>query len=143
MHGLSITSFNVSVTRILFKDQYLELSTSVPSDADLYGLGEVTLPTGFLLPRNGRTITLWTKDVASAEPYTNLYGAHPFYLQVNQGAPSVTLSGGGMICWHCIKSHNRLYDDLQNLGMFVCVLMSKSCVNAMQMQMVLLTECCC
>jgi len=72
--------------RFLFKDQYIEFTTNVPEDADLYGLGEVTLPTGLLLPRNGRTITMWARDFPCAFPDVNLYGSHPFYLQVNKGA---------------------------------------------------------
>jgi alpha-glucosidase len=57
----------------------------VPEDADLYGLGEVSLPTGLLLPRDGTVITMWARDLASAMPYVNLYGSHPFYLQINKG----------------------------------------------------------
>lgn len=71
--------------RFIFKDQYIEFTTNVPEDADLYGLGEVTLPTGLLLPRNGRTITMWSRDFPCAFPDVNLYGSHPFYLQVNKG----------------------------------------------------------
>jgi hypothetical protein len=71
--------------RFLFKDQYIEFTTNIPEDADLYGLGEVTLPTGFLLPRNGKTITMWARDFPCAFPDVNLYGSHPFYLQVNKG----------------------------------------------------------
>jgi hypothetical protein len=50
---------------LCFKDQYIELTTAVPADADLYGLGESSLPTGMLLPRNGTIITLWTRDIGS------------------------------------------------------------------------------
>jgi hypothetical protein len=82
--------------RFLFKDQYIEFSTSIPEDADLYGMGEVTLPTGFLLPRNGRTLTLWARDFPCAFPDVNLYGSHPFYLQVNKG--EVALFCAGIFC---------------------------------------------
>jgi alpha-glucosidase (family GH31 glycosyl hydrolase) len=69
----------------LFKEQYIELSTRVPRDASLYGTGEVSLPTGLQLPRDGTTITLWARDMPSANPYCNLYGSHPFYMQVDKG----------------------------------------------------------
>jgi alpha-glucosidase (family GH31 glycosyl hydrolase) len=69
----------------VFKDQFIELSTAVPADADLYGLGETTLRTGLLLPRDGTVMTLWNRDLSPAEPNFNLYGSHPFYLQVNKG----------------------------------------------------------
>jgi hypothetical protein len=47
--------------RFVFKDQYNELTTDIPRSASLYGLGETTLSTGLLLPRDGRTITLWNR----------------------------------------------------------------------------------
>ena len=76
---------NLQPCRFVFKDQYIELTTNVPADSDLYGIGEVSLPTGPLLPRDGTVITLWARDLASALPYANLYGSHPFYLQINKG----------------------------------------------------------
>lgn len=75
-----------SLFRFIFKDQYIELSTRLPRDSNIYGLGEVSLPTGLQLPRDGTTITLWARDMPSANPYANLYGSHPFYLQLNAGA---------------------------------------------------------
>lgn len=71
--------------RLSFKDQYIEVSTAVPADADLYGLGEVTLNEGFLLPRGGKIITMWNRDIGSDNVNVNLYGSHPFYMQVNDG----------------------------------------------------------
>jgi alpha-glucosidase (family GH31 glycosyl hydrolase) len=71
--------------RFIFKDQYIELSTRLPRDANIYGIGEVSLPSGLQLPRDGTTITLWARDMPSANPYANLYGSHPFYLQLNAG----------------------------------------------------------
>ena len=71
--------------RFVFKDQYIELSTNVPEDADLYGLGEVNIPTGLRLPRDGNIITLFNADTSSLVPNVNLYGSHPFLLQVNKG----------------------------------------------------------
>lgn len=81
MHGLRCACW----CRFVFKDQYIELSSSVPEDADLYGLGEVNIPTGLKLPRDGRIITLFNSDTSSLVPYANLYGSHPFLLQVNRG----------------------------------------------------------
>jgi len=71
--------------RLLFKDQYLELTTAVPADADLYGLGEVSLPTGLLLPRYGSIITLWVAITVQQPLMRTVDGADPFYLQVNKG----------------------------------------------------------
>lgn len=38
------TIFDTSNLPFVFEDQYLELSTSVPKDANIYGFGEVTAP---------------------------------------------------------------------------------------------------
>ncbi|KAF8061064.1 alpha-glucosidase [Scenedesmus sp. PABB004] len=72
----------------LFKGQYIELTTRVPRSAHLYGLGETTLTTGLLLPRDGKVVTLWNRDIASAYTDFNLYGSHPFLLQVNRDGSS-------------------------------------------------------
>lgn len=85
--------------RFAFKDQYIEFTTTVPSDADLYGLGEFTNPEGLMLPRDGRTLTLWARDLSCANEWANLYGAHPFYVQTNKDGMShgvLLLNSNGM-----------------------------------------------
>lgn len=71
--------------RFLFKDQFIELTTAVPASASLYGLGETTLRSGLLLPRDGTVLTLWNRDLSSTTIGLNLYGSHPFYMQVAEG----------------------------------------------------------
>eukprot|EP00884_Botryococcus_braunii_P005570 jgi/Botrbrau1/15013/Bobra.0018s0111.1 len=68
--------------RFIFKEQYLEFTTSVPPDSDLYGLGERTASAGLRLPRDGRPVALWARDFASAHPDENLYGSHPVLLEI-------------------------------------------------------------
>eukprot|EP00775_Hariotina_reticulata_P010104 gene10104-10260_t len=80
--------FDSTGHKFLFKDQFIEVTTSVPKDADLYGLGEAMLSTGLLLPRDGKIITLWNRDTAAFQSNVNLYGSHPFYLQVNADGSS-------------------------------------------------------
>eukprot|EP00026_Physarum_polycephalum_P002427 Phypoly_transcript_02433.p1 GENE.Phypoly_transcript_02433~~Phypoly_transcript_02433.p1 ORF type:complete len:897 (+),score=153.68 Phypoly_transcript_02433:115-2805(+) len=63
---------------IVFEDQYLELSTVVPQEPNIYGLGERVAP--FRLPLN-TSYTMWAKDIATP-PIVNLYGTHPFYLEM-------------------------------------------------------------
>eukprot|EP01136_Pigoraptor_vietnamica_P014105 Opistho-1_new@55911 len=62
---------------LVFEDQYLELSTSMPDNANLYGLGERVRS---LRLDDALTYTLWTYDTPTP-PNDNLYGAHPFYMQ--------------------------------------------------------------
>ncbi|TKY50826.1 Alpha-xylosidase 1 [Spatholobus suberectus] len=70
---------------LVFKDQYLEISTKLPSDASLYGLGENTQPHGIKLYPND-PYTLYTTDVSAINLNTDLYGAHPVYMDLrNEG----------------------------------------------------------
>ena len=70
------------------QDQYLELTSSIPSSANLFGLGEFTTNTGFPLRRDGLPYTLWTRDQPPAVPNINLYGSHPVILDVRDGTSS-------------------------------------------------------
>ncbi|KAF8062770.1 Alpha-glucosidase [Scenedesmus sp. PABB004] len=80
--GSGAPIFDTRGHRFVFKDQFIELTTALPADTHIYGLGEVTLPGGLLLPRDGSVITLWNRDLPAAEPHANLYSSHAFYLAV-------------------------------------------------------------
>ena len=67
------------------QDQYIELTSSIPSSATLFGLGEYTSNVGFPLRRDGIPYTLWNRDQPPAVPNTNLYGSHPIILDVRDG----------------------------------------------------------
>ncbi|KFR12257.1 Lysosomal alpha-glucosidase, partial [Opisthocomus hoazin] len=72
---------NTTVAPLIFADQFLQIATSLPSRF-LYGLGEHR---GTLLHSlDWSTLTLWARDVSPTESF-NLYGAHPFYLLMEEG----------------------------------------------------------
>ncbi|CAK8574094.1 unnamed protein product [Lathyrus sativus] len=70
---------------LVFKDQYLEISTKLPKNASLYGLGENTQPHGMRLHPND-PYTLYTTDISAVNLNSDLYGSHPVYMDLrNEG----------------------------------------------------------
>ncbi|KAJ3503798.1 hypothetical protein NLJ89_g8272 [Agrocybe chaxingu] len=83
---------------LVFEDQYLQLASALPPNANIYGLGEVIASSGFrrnIGPVNGTIQTMWTRDVS--EPVDeNLYGAHPVYLEHRSDPYSTTSQSHGV-----------------------------------------------
>ncbi|TFK33736.1 glycosyl hydrolases family 31-domain-containing protein [Crucibulum laeve] len=68
---------------LVFEDQYLQLTSALPLDANIYGLGEVVSSSGFrrnVGPNGGTIQTMWARDVADPVD-ENVYGSHPLYLE--------------------------------------------------------------
>ncbi|XP_074410899.1 lysosomal alpha-glucosidase isoform X1 [Zonotrichia albicollis] len=78
---------NTTVAPLIFTDQFLQISTSLPSHF-ISGLGEHLTP--LFLDTAWTRVTLWNRDMAPVsptgthrallQPHANLYGSHPFYL---------------------------------------------------------------
>lgn len=74
------TLFNTTELPFVFEDQYLEISTHLPSEGtNIYGLGEVLAS----FKRTENVTTLFARD--SHDHYQNMYGIHPFYMDIRNG----------------------------------------------------------
>ncbi|XP_036408755.1 lysosomal alpha-glucosidase [Megalops cyprinoides] len=108
---------NTTVAPLLFADQYLQLSTSLPS-ALVSGLGEHYTP--LALDLNWTRVSLWNRDMAPHSD-ANLYGSHPFYLVqegdglahgvflLNSNAMEVALQPTPALTWVAIGGVLDLY----------------------------------
>ena len=75
--------FDSSTTRsLIYKDLYLEISNKIPQDANIYGLGERVHD--FRLDPSEKTYTMFSIDTPTPTDQ-NLYGVHPFYLEMRHG----------------------------------------------------------
>lgn len=77
---------------LVFKDQYIEISTKLPKDASLYGLGENTQPRGIKLVPND-PYTLYTTDISAINLNADLYGSHPVYMDLRNHGGAAAAHG--------------------------------------------------
>ena len=71
--------FDTAGAPLVFEDQYWRLRTTLPQDANVYGLGEHT--DSLRLGEKGVTRTLWNRDSGDVPDGQNLYGSHPVYFE--------------------------------------------------------------
>ena len=71
--------FDTSAASLVFESQYLRLRTKLPTDPNIYGLGEST--DSFRLSTVNYTRTLWNADNYLVPNGQNLYGSHPVYTE--------------------------------------------------------------
>jgi alpha-glucosidase len=79
--------FNSSVIErsLVFEDQYLEISSILPNDPNIYGLGERV--DSLRLNNSGKIYTMWSSD-AGTPVGQNLYGVHPMYMDLRSSGKS-------------------------------------------------------
>ncbi|RMZ57650.1 hypothetical protein APUTEX25_001850, partial [Auxenochlorella protothecoides] len=82
--GDGASLFNSTGQRLVFKDQYLELSTVLSPGATLFGAGE-RVSRSLHLARNGAPRPLWNRDIGPALEEQNSYGSHPWVLGLEPG----------------------------------------------------------
>ncbi|PWA00097.1 hypothetical protein BB558_001309 [Smittium angustum] len=74
--------FDTTGYPLVFEDQYLELISKLPHNANIYGMGET--PDYFRRDSTNSTKTLWARDIG--DPFReNVYGSHSIYMENRNG----------------------------------------------------------
>ncbi|KAJ1890846.1 hypothetical protein LPJ66_007249, partial [Kickxella alabastrina] len=74
--------FDTTGRPLIFEDQYIEITSSLPKNANIYGIGET--PDYFRRNTANTTKTLWNRD--AHDPLgENVYGSHSIYMELRKG----------------------------------------------------------
>ncbi|KAI0271249.1 glycosyl hydrolases family 31-domain-containing protein [Gloeopeniophorella convolvens] len=99
-----VPAYNTSDSRtafdgfpLVFEDQYLQLTSALPLNTNIYGLGEAVAASGFRrdISVNGTLQTLWARDIGDPVD-ENLYGSHAVYLEHRLNTSTNTSSSHGV-----------------------------------------------
>lgn len=90
---------------LIFENQYLQLSSALPKDANIYGLGEY-ISQGFRRNPDSTLQPFFTLDAGDPVD-SNMYGYHPVYMEVREGAD------------HGIQSHSVYYQNTAGLDVIL------------------------
>jgi alpha-glucosidase len=78
----SVSEIDRMARPLIFKDNYIEISTRIPMLANIYGLGESVAP--FRRDPVYTRQTMWSRD--DSNPVNkNVYGVHPFHVEIRNG----------------------------------------------------------
>lgn len=91
-----VVLFDTTGQAIIFEQQFLRVQSKLREGSNIQGLGQhndnftyvsYNCQTDARLPisRDNYTRTLWTRDAYGVPTYTNLYGAHPIYVNQKVG----------------------------------------------------------
>ncbi|KAJ1935810.1 hypothetical protein EC988_008373, partial [Linderina pennispora] len=76
------TVFDTTGHPLIFEDQYIEVTSNLPSNANIYGIGET--PDWFRRDTTNTIKTLWNRD--AADPFQeNVYGSHSIHMELRNG----------------------------------------------------------
>ncbi|KAJ1955350.1 hypothetical protein EC988_001931 [Linderina pennispora] len=73
------TIFDTTGHPLIFEDQYIEVTSNLPKDANIYGIGET--PDWFRRSTTNNTKTLWAHE-ASSILGQNVYGSHSIHMEL-------------------------------------------------------------
>ncbi|KAK8861244.1 hypothetical protein IAR55_002063 [Kwoniella newhampshirensis] len=80
---------------LIFEDQYLQISSKLPTGANIYGLGEVIAGSGYRRNESATVQTFWTRDVGDPVD-ENMYGVHAMYMEVRYNEKLKRLQSHGV-----------------------------------------------
>ncbi|ORY01376.1 hypothetical protein K493DRAFT_209753 [Basidiobolus meristosporus CBS 931.73] len=76
------TIFDTTGIPLIYEKEYRELTSRLPHDANIYGIGEVV--SNFRRNPEYTLQPMWARD--AADPINqNIYGTHPFYIELRDG----------------------------------------------------------